>query len=197
MAQGPFETALIVQVTFCILSAATDLTVGKIYAAMMIMEYYRQSKAKKLQALREEQVWPITKHHQKTPLPNMNTNTMTKHQICTQTPLPNARTINMNTNSITEHKHHDLTPPPNTKSPNTNTFTKHNQQAVLPNTYMTANHHYQAPSPNTTPIQYDIQSPNTKNHYVVLINMQCWSLCSTNQYVALINKYCNNITVLM
>uniref|UniRef100_A0A672MCG5 Voltage-dependent P/Q-type calcium channel subunit alpha-1A n=1 Tax=Sinocyclocheilus grahami TaxID=75366 RepID=A0A672MCG5_SINGR len=35
--------------------SATDLTVGKIYAAMMIMEYYRQSKAKKLQALREEQ----------------------------------------------------------------------------------------------------------------------------------------------
>ncbi|XP_040891449.1 calcium channel, voltage-dependent, P/Q type, alpha 1A subunit, b isoform X2 [Toxotes jaculatrix] len=35
--------------------AATDLTVGKIYAAMMIMEYYRQSKMKKLQALREEQ----------------------------------------------------------------------------------------------------------------------------------------------
>uniref|UniRef100_A0A671TJW5 Voltage-dependent P/Q-type calcium channel subunit alpha-1A n=1 Tax=Sparus aurata TaxID=8175 RepID=A0A671TJW5_SPAAU len=34
---------------------ATDLTVGKIYAAMMIMEYYRQSKTKKLQALREEQ----------------------------------------------------------------------------------------------------------------------------------------------
>ncbi|KAF3688020.1 putative voltage-dependent N-type calcium channel subunit alpha-1B [Channa argus] len=38
--------------------AATDLTVGKIYAAMMIMEYYRQSKTKKLQALREEQVDP-------------------------------------------------------------------------------------------------------------------------------------------
>lgn len=37
---------------------ATDLTVGKIYAAMMIMEYYRQSKAKKLQAMREEQVCP-------------------------------------------------------------------------------------------------------------------------------------------
>lgn len=37
-------------------SPATDLTVGKIYAAMMIMEYYRQSKAKKLQAMREEQV---------------------------------------------------------------------------------------------------------------------------------------------
>uniref|UniRef100_A0A2K5X3R1 Voltage-dependent P/Q-type calcium channel subunit alpha n=1 Tax=Macaca fascicularis TaxID=9541 RepID=A0A2K5X3R1_MACFA len=35
---------------------STDLTVGKIYAAMMIMEYYRQSKAKKLQAMREEQV---------------------------------------------------------------------------------------------------------------------------------------------
>ncbi|CAL8332900.1 unnamed protein product [Lota lota] len=34
---------------------STDLTVGKIYAAMMIMEYYRQSKTKKLQALREEQ----------------------------------------------------------------------------------------------------------------------------------------------
>lgn len=34
---------------------STDLTVGKIYAAMMIMEYYRQSKAKRLQALREEQ----------------------------------------------------------------------------------------------------------------------------------------------
>ncbi|XP_026077296.1 voltage-dependent P/Q-type calcium channel subunit alpha-1A-like isoform X3 [Carassius auratus] len=34
---------------------STDLTVGKIYAAMMIMEYYRQSKAKKQQALREEQ----------------------------------------------------------------------------------------------------------------------------------------------
>ena len=29
---------------------------GKIYAAMMIMEYYRQSKTKKLQAQREEQV---------------------------------------------------------------------------------------------------------------------------------------------
>lgn len=40
-------------------STATDLTVGKIYAAMMIMEYYRQSKAKKLQAMREEQVLPL------------------------------------------------------------------------------------------------------------------------------------------
>uniref|UniRef100_A0A8C6QE12 Voltage-dependent P/Q-type calcium channel subunit alpha n=1 Tax=Nannospalax galili TaxID=1026970 RepID=A0A8C6QE12_NANGA len=34
---------------------STDLTVGKIYAAMMIMEYYRQSKAKKQEAMREEQ----------------------------------------------------------------------------------------------------------------------------------------------
>ncbi|XP_061892783.1 voltage-dependent P/Q-type calcium channel subunit alpha-1A isoform X10 [Entelurus aequoreus] len=35
--------------------SATDLTVGKIYAAMMIMEYYRQSKIKRSQALRDEQ----------------------------------------------------------------------------------------------------------------------------------------------
>uniref|UniRef100_A0A4W4EUL7 Voltage-dependent P/Q-type calcium channel subunit alpha-1A n=1 Tax=Electrophorus electricus TaxID=8005 RepID=A0A4W4EUL7_ELEEL len=35
--------------------AATDLTVGKIYAAMMIMEYYRQSKIKRMEALRDEQ----------------------------------------------------------------------------------------------------------------------------------------------
>ncbi|XP_061741451.1 voltage-dependent P/Q-type calcium channel subunit alpha-1A isoform X6 [Nerophis ophidion] len=35
--------------------SATDLTVGKIYAAMMIMEYYRQSKVKRSQALRDEQ----------------------------------------------------------------------------------------------------------------------------------------------
>ncbi|XP_061741453.1 voltage-dependent P/Q-type calcium channel subunit alpha-1A isoform X8 [Nerophis ophidion] len=34
---------------------STDLTVGKIYAAMMIMEYYRQSKVKRSQALRDEQ----------------------------------------------------------------------------------------------------------------------------------------------
>ncbi|TNN83483.1 Voltage-dependent P/Q-type calcium channel subunit alpha-1A [Liparis tanakae] len=39
-----------------IAKAATDLTVGKIYAAMMIMEYYRQSKIKRSQALRDEQV---------------------------------------------------------------------------------------------------------------------------------------------
>ncbi|XP_056608758.1 voltage-dependent P/Q-type calcium channel subunit alpha-1A isoform X5 [Triplophysa dalaica] len=35
--------------------SATDLTVGKIYAAMMIMEYYRQSKAKRTQALHDAQ----------------------------------------------------------------------------------------------------------------------------------------------
>lgn len=50
--------------TFCFLHpVATDLTVGKIYAAMMIMEYYRQSKAKKIQAMREEQV---CENHQNT-----------------------------------------------------------------------------------------------------------------------------------
>ncbi|XP_046893571.1 voltage-dependent P/Q-type calcium channel subunit alpha-1A [Hypomesus transpacificus] len=37
--------------------SATDLTVGKIYAAMMIMEYYRQSKAKRSQA-QEQRVEP-------------------------------------------------------------------------------------------------------------------------------------------
>ncbi|XP_063074226.1 voltage-dependent P/Q-type calcium channel subunit alpha-1A [Engraulis encrasicolus] len=35
--------------------SATDLTVGKIYAAMMIMEYYRQSKLKRAQAHQEDQ----------------------------------------------------------------------------------------------------------------------------------------------
>ena len=52
--RGPPPTAS----SSCAPPPATDLTVGKIYAAMMIMEYYRQSKAKKLQALREEQVRP-------------------------------------------------------------------------------------------------------------------------------------------
>ncbi|XP_041064599.1 probable voltage-dependent R-type calcium channel subunit alpha-1E [Carcharodon carcharias] len=33
----------------------TDLTIGKIYAAMMIMDYYKQSKTKKYQQLQEEQ----------------------------------------------------------------------------------------------------------------------------------------------
>lgn len=35
---------------------ASDLTVGKIYAAMMIMDYYKQSKAKKQRQQLEEQV---------------------------------------------------------------------------------------------------------------------------------------------
>lgn len=36
--------------------ADTDMTVGKIYASMMIMDYFKQSKAKKLRRLVEEQV---------------------------------------------------------------------------------------------------------------------------------------------
>uniref|UniRef100_A0A8C5EB91 Voltage-dependent calcium channel type A subunit alpha-1 n=1 Tax=Gouania willdenowi TaxID=441366 RepID=A0A8C5EB91_GOUWI len=36
---------------------ASDMTIGKIYAAMMIMDYYKQSKAKKLRQQLEEQVW--------------------------------------------------------------------------------------------------------------------------------------------
>ncbi len=32
------------------------MTIGKIYAAMMIMDYYKQSKAKKLRQQLEEQV---------------------------------------------------------------------------------------------------------------------------------------------
>lgn len=39
--------------------AASDMTIGKIYAAMMIMDYYKQSKAKKLRQQLEEQV-PLT-----------------------------------------------------------------------------------------------------------------------------------------
>ena len=38
------------------LSPASDMTIGKIYAAMMIMDYYKQSKAKKLRQQLEEQV---------------------------------------------------------------------------------------------------------------------------------------------
>lgn len=37
-------------------SIDTDMTVGKIYASMMIMDYFKQSKAKKLRRLAEEQV---------------------------------------------------------------------------------------------------------------------------------------------
>uniref|UniRef100_A0A8C3IQB0 Voltage-dependent R-type calcium channel subunit alpha n=1 Tax=Chrysemys picta bellii TaxID=8478 RepID=A0A8C3IQB0_CHRPI len=40
--------------------AASDLTVGKIYAAMMIMDYYKQSKAKKQKQQLEEQVSSTT-----------------------------------------------------------------------------------------------------------------------------------------
>lgn len=36
--------------------SASDMTIGKIYAAMMIMDYYKQSKAKKLRQQLEEQV---------------------------------------------------------------------------------------------------------------------------------------------
>lgn len=38
------------------MSSASDLTVGKIYAAMMIMDYYKQSKVKKQRQQLEEQV---------------------------------------------------------------------------------------------------------------------------------------------
>lgn len=36
--------------------SASDMTIGKIYAAMMIMDYYKQNKAKKLRQQLEEQV---------------------------------------------------------------------------------------------------------------------------------------------
>ncbi|XP_058266095.1 voltage-dependent P/Q-type calcium channel subunit alpha-1A isoform X7 [Hemibagrus wyckioides] len=53
---------------------ATDLTVGKIYAAMMIMEYYRQSKAKRTQALRDEQNrTPLMFQRLEPPSPTQNT----------------------------------------------------------------------------------------------------------------------------
>ena len=41
---------------FTFSSSASDMTIGKIYAAMMIMDYYKQSKAKKLRQQLEEQV---------------------------------------------------------------------------------------------------------------------------------------------
>lgn len=37
--------------------SASDMTIGKIYAAMMIMDYYKQNKAKKLRQQLEEQVF--------------------------------------------------------------------------------------------------------------------------------------------
>lgn len=43
-------------ILFPLLLPASDLTVGKIYAAMMIMDYYKQSKAKKQRQQLEEQV---------------------------------------------------------------------------------------------------------------------------------------------
>ena len=39
-----------------LVSSASDLTVGQIYAAMMIMDYYKQSKVKKQRQQLEEQV---------------------------------------------------------------------------------------------------------------------------------------------
>lgn len=39
--------------------SASDMTIGKIYAAMMIMDYYKQSKAKKLKQQLEEQVFLV------------------------------------------------------------------------------------------------------------------------------------------
>lgn len=36
----------------------TDMTVGKIYASMMIMDYFKQNKAKKLRQQLEAQVGP-------------------------------------------------------------------------------------------------------------------------------------------
>ena len=43
-------------VVWCVWSPASDMTIGKIYAAMMIMDYYKQSKAKKLRQQLEDQV---------------------------------------------------------------------------------------------------------------------------------------------
>lgn len=41
---------------FLCVSSDTDMTVGKIYASMMIMDYFKQSKAKKLKQQVEAQV---------------------------------------------------------------------------------------------------------------------------------------------
>lgn len=38
----------------------TDMTVGKIYASMMIMDYFKQNKAKKLRQQLEAQVGPLS-----------------------------------------------------------------------------------------------------------------------------------------
>uniref|UniRef100_A0A8C7YX11 Calcium channel, voltage-dependent, R type, alpha 1E subunit a n=1 Tax=Oryzias sinensis TaxID=183150 RepID=A0A8C7YX11_9TELE len=43
---------------------ASDMTIGKIYAAMMIMDYYKQNKAKKLRQQLEEQVPEVVEYNQ-------------------------------------------------------------------------------------------------------------------------------------
>lgn len=58
---GAFRPAISVNIKasllpFPLMPTASDLTVGKIYAAMMIMDYYKQSKAKKQRQQLEEQV---------------------------------------------------------------------------------------------------------------------------------------------
>uniref|UniRef100_A0A8C6PT48 Calcium voltage-gated channel subunit alpha1 E n=1 Tax=Nothobranchius furzeri TaxID=105023 RepID=A0A8C6PT48_NOTFU len=47
--------ALEINSTWLLSPLASDMTIGKIYAAMMIMDYYKQSKAKKLRKQLEEQ----------------------------------------------------------------------------------------------------------------------------------------------
>lgn len=60
--------------SFCFfLFLASDMTIGKIYAAMMIMDYYKQNKAKKLRQQLEEQV---LKHFQ---LPKVPQNLRSYH----------------------------------------------------------------------------------------------------------------------
>ena len=56
-ASSPLPTWLLPHLTLLRLCfSASDLTVGKIYAAMMIMDYYKQSKVKKQRQQLEEQV---------------------------------------------------------------------------------------------------------------------------------------------
>lgn len=50
--KGRFQCVMVSTFSF----SASDMTIGKIYAAMMIMDYYKQSKAKKLRQQLEEQV---------------------------------------------------------------------------------------------------------------------------------------------
>lgn len=53
---------LVLNGNYCDAFAASDMTIGKIYAAMMIMDYYKQSKAKKLRQQLEEQVLFYCQH---------------------------------------------------------------------------------------------------------------------------------------